>query len=74
MDFLNRRVGVAVNHFLIQQIPDVSLGYISDHLVTENRVDLVLGSAFQSVIGASLHGWEFEQFQPILHTLPKSFL
>ena len=74
MDFFDSCVGVTINHLLIQQIPDVSRGYISDHLVTENRVDLVLGGAFEPIIGASLHGGEFEQFQPILHTLPKSFL
>ncbi|SCI51856.1 Uncharacterised protein [uncultured Blautia sp.] len=72
VDLLDRGVGVALIHPVVQQGLDICRGDVSYHLTAEDRVDLVGGGALQPVVGATLHGGEFEYPEPPPHALLQS--
>ena len=61
-------VGVALIHPVIQQGFDICRGDVANHLVAEDRVDLMLGSALQPVVGTTVHRGKFEYPEPSAHT------
>ena len=69
VDLLDCGVGVALIHPVIQQGFDICRGDVTHHLAAEDRVDLMLGSALQPVVGAAFHGGELEHPEPCAHTL-----
>ena len=58
---------------MVEHSLEVSGGYVTYHLVTQERKDLMLHRTFTTVVGGAFHRWKLEHLEPVGHALLERF-
>ena len=74
MHLFHRGVGVILLHPMVQHGFQICCCNVPNNFASYQREHLVLGSAFQAVVGGALYRWEFENLQPMRQAVLERFL